>query len=521
MKMENIAIIFALIMIPITLVFSAIMRNKMNALKLEMEYTKVLNTATYDAIKALEDNTSVYYINQEYITGSNIEWSRLNQNPKPTNFFLNYSTVADSLKRSAEAMINTFLNGISLNLGTSTVGKETYKANIPALVVVMYNGYYIYSPETSATGGLDHTLKPFAFYSEQYGNLVVNYSLDDFVTVFGAVPPGKSLAEPYSGYIVDLSTIDAIIGMVNDDPATTEINEKQFYKDAKDFTIWFRNLGLRTQQFSPNSIIGNSSTFNIETFQEEKRAVIQNTINTSLAMAMANYNNIAPNTEYVFKIPNLSETDWDRALSNISIITFLQGMPIGTKYYNNYSIATSTESRTSFYINKKDIFFEQGTGTIVGQTMYHRIDCPDAPTPTGANASKYYWEMYEGIYNPSIVNSLGNPEDPYKLTSGTAGTATEAADQHYFTGQNLNKTIRKLFPRHFVGEDGGTLVNGTRPIDTPRYVACSCIYNQNSYPRNVDADGIPLDNAKKVVYYQALAKVLTMNDKYSKRFNFK
>ena len=548
MKMENIAIVFALIMVPITLVFSAMMKAKTEALKLEIQYTKVLDTATYDAIKALEDNTSVYYINPEYVLSAEvaggmtpavspagIQWHEMTNG----DFFQNYSTVADSLKRSTEAMINTFMTGISMNMVGSATSKgreTTYAGNIPAIVVVMYNGYYIYSPDIVG-GALEHTLKPFAFYSQQYnlagtkhaygkpdlitGSVVVNYGLDNFVTVFTS-------KGPYSGYIVDTTRyINAGVAITIDGIPIDDY--ENFYKNAIDFSSWFNGLNLSTKQFIPGSPINNMTTFN-----EEKREVIKNSINTSLAMAIANYNNISSG-DYVFQIPNLSETDWDIALSNISIITFLQGMPIKTRSYNNYSIAASTESRTSFYINKKDIFFEYGTtntkfdGDTYPQTLYHRIDCPDlTPNADNANASKYYWETFEGTYNPGIVDTVGYADDPYGLNN--------ALGNFFGSGNPVdnNKSIRKLFPKHFQPstldastgthskDRNGTEIKYITPSEVPQYAAHSCILNQN-YTRHVDAEGVPdssLSNATRAAYYQALARVLTENDKNSKRFNF-
>lgn len=44
-------------------------------------------------------------------------------------------------------------------------------------------------------------------------------------------------------------------------------------------------------------------------------------------------------------MPKLKETDWDKLVDNISIISFLQGLNIGAKIYNGYSVITNTKNK--------------------------------------------------------------------------------------------------------------------------------------------------------------------------------
>ena len=46
----------------------------------------------------------------------------------------------------------------------------------------------------------------------------------------------------------------------------------------------------------------------------------------------------------MFQMPDLKENEWDYIIHNISLISFLQGLPIGGKLYNGYSIVTNSES---------------------------------------------------------------------------------------------------------------------------------------------------------------------------------
>lgn len=61
----------------------------------------------------------------------------------------------------------------------------------------------------------------------------------------------------------------------------------------------------------------------------------------------------------VYKLPELSESDWDQILTNTSIITFVQGIPIGLKYYNNYAIATSTSNKE--YVDPNEIYMNNSS----------------------------------------------------------------------------------------------------------------------------------------------------------------
>lgn len=90
---------------------------------------------------------------------------------------------------------------------------------------------------------------------------------------------------------------------------------------------------------------------------------------------MTDYKN---NSSSDFKMPELSETDWEQILSNVSIVTFMQGVPIGMKYYNNYAIATSTNNKE--YVDPNEIYFVKDG---VGDLYYHRSGCAISGNMTG------------------------------------------------------------------------------------------------------------------------------------------
>ena len=57
MKYQYLAVVFVIIMLPISLVFSAYLGAQLDTLDLQISYDTKLDNATYDAIKAFQLNT--------------------------------------------------------------------------------------------------------------------------------------------------------------------------------------------------------------------------------------------------------------------------------------------------------------------------------------------------------------------------------------------------------------------------------------------------------------------------------
>ena len=93
-------------------------------------------------------------------------------------------------------------------------------------------------------------------------------------------------------------------------------------------------------------------------FNQQRLAVIRYTIEKNLSIAIANYNNYSGGTAN-FLMPELKEDEWEKVVNNVSIISFLQGLNIGGKVYNGYSIITNNKneevvSEDSIYIITDD-----------------------------------------------------------------------------------------------------------------------------------------------------------------------
>ena len=157
-----------------------------------------------------------------------------------------------------------------------------------------------------------------------------------------------------------------------------------YYVEAYAFTNWTKdNLGgkltySRTEyntetkkyEYKTNEVNGifdisvdNDPEKENSLIVDHKKSVMKEHVISNLSISIANYGR----QTYDFKLPILSETEWEQVFSNISLITFFQGVPIGQKYYNNYAIATSTTNRE--FVDPGELYFS-------GQDInYHRVYC--------------------------------------------------------------------------------------------------------------------------------------------------
>ncbi len=82
-----------------------------------------------------------------------------------------------------------------------------------------------------------------------------------------------------------------------------------------------------------------NSNFNAHKLQVIKRSVIRN-----LSSAITEFNKIS-NYTTTFEMPKLQDTDWEKIISNVGMISFLQGLNIGGKTYNGYTIVTKQQKQ--------------------------------------------------------------------------------------------------------------------------------------------------------------------------------
>lgn len=146
-----------------------------------------------------------------------------------------------------------------------------------------------------------------------------------------------------------------------------------YYVESYVFTQWYKD-NINPKLTTENNKLIISNTNNPEDaksdFNQYKAEKMENIINEELNKAITNYSNRMGGT---YKLPKLSATQWEQVFKNVSIISFFQGVPSGTKIYNGYAIATSTNNKE--YVDPNQIYMISPSS--MTDYFYHRPDCSE------------------------------------------------------------------------------------------------------------------------------------------------
>ena len=471
MKIQHLAVIFVIIIVPIALVMSAYINNQIDAIKMQTAYDTSLINATHSAVQAFQINTT---------------------NNK-------YASISDSKIRDIEAAVNTFYNSLVNSMGSYALSAEDLKQYNPAILFTLYDGYYIYTSydnvyDTVNTNNgekvqitidkknYQNGLKTYIYYSSKYklknGNIIlVNYTLDNAITVYGDF--GKGYVTN-SGYLINPSNVtnidtnahtlnyngiliepeiltEHLITVENAETNATRADDYRYifygnqkvyqdkdtngnllynedgtpkifwysnyektyvnnadirnyarqcgmksysafdyYYQAYTFSKWvIENLGDITQadliRDDNNQVLGSNYDYLAEntgtekifdlsnqndpllsdsTFNNHRLAVIRKSIETSLLTCIENYKSLSL---YDYAMPVLTDEDWYKILNNISVVSFLQGMSIGYRTYNNYAIITNNVNKE--VVSAQNIYIV--TKDKDGNLEYHQPGCKE------------------------------------------------------------------------------------------------------------------------------------------------
>lgn len=479
MKLQSLAVIFIIIIMPITMVLSEYINNKIKTQETELLYDTRLLNCTFDAIKAYQLNT----INNEFgdVTNKKIE--------------------------DIQAAAKTFFNSLSSSFNYTGYNSEVMKEYVPAVVFTMYDGYYTYSPflnvltnvgEADEHDGYDSSysndgeklegLKPYVYYSCRYKigdntDFTIVYTLDNYITIQGTIKGeyvydygylysigSQGIKKDGDDYIYDgvrfkkddTEELKEYVG--KDEYSYAKINGKKYYLDEEKYTdrdgdvdigdgmtvskkagIFYISSTTGEKNYSQNkgyledsteeannnefikyckaikknksayeyyknayefssAVLGTAKRFdkaNIEhtngynlkdlrnsdayiynnassdttslkswgdmkifddpnnaiqnagsNFNQHRKAVIRNVIETNLTTAIASFSSGATNVEFI--MPKISEEDWEKIENDVCAISFMQGMSIGSKKYNGYSVVANT--LTKEYVDENDIY---------------------------------------------------------------------------------------------------------------------------------------------------------------------
>lgn len=548
MKLQHIAVLFILIILPIFITLSTYIDTNMKTIRAQTKYTTSLMNATHDAALSFQINTA-------------------------NN---GYSTVADSKTRDVEASISTFYNILGTALGADGFTTQELHLYTPAILCTLYDGYYIYTkyqdeyydPDTLALttnakdedGNVSAThytygLKPYMSYSCRYqdGNndFIVNYTLDNTITIIGKVNGVEGITK--TGHLIALPDSSSISGIYdlttgnNKNDIDNYINSKiqnftseelwenlvilrddglyeqsgtnhakryqyviyksqkfywdtdkwfwygsdyrknyvssldmidelnalktnnnaalKYYEEAVVFSNWVNaNMSTITQDkavekngskvfFEGSNLkdgysdLGTNPIFKTSadndplvswsTFNEHRMNVIRYSITQNLSNVLQNFGN---SIGVDFRMPKISEQEWYNIENNVTFVSFMQGMPLKGKTYNNYCVVSNNTNKEC--VNTDSIYI---IADIDGVKEYHKPGC------------KHLAEKYE---NATIIGAYAAGEFKRKSIS--------------VNGEDLNAMVQN---------NGGGIEDAGRAFfypqsDTPPYTACyDCIVN--------------------------------------------
>ncbi len=229
-----------------------------------------------------------------------------------------------------EEGLQAFLN--SLFYSFKTIGeseKEGVKAYIPVMVIIDYDGYYIYSMREYVDDNnntcLKHQLSPKSYYQVVDDNgTIINLTLDDTVRIY-------------------------------------DINQKvQYEGNYKDL----RHL---------------SPFLNTSKFMIEKKECMIAQIEESMSYHVNNHNRFSHHLGiiYEFTLPRIDKADWYNAIQDVGIIAVFQGKPISNNQYLNlfcYNGASILKSKTYVgYTSGKGIQYYVEADKMPNNTVVEKV----------------------------------------------------------------------------------------------------------------------------------------------------
>ena len=394
--------------------------SQVKTLSLQTSYDSKLNNATYDALKAFQLNTLDS-------STSDLSNSKIRDIEASVNSFFysianNFNMAGynqDVLKEYVPALVYTMYDGYYIYSPYTNTLSESDNNNESS---TYKNGEKI--------SGLKPYIYYSCRYKRGNDDFVITYSLDNYITIQGIINDepvfdygylisdssgdGNNSAT-YRGIKIGTENLEEYIEKnkypyikINGVKYYKENNNSWFsylngqkykqqnfketsnaavkyYSDAADFRDRMKRYRLNELKTSNavdeegkkinTEIFGDYNIFDFDNqieepnsnFNQHRLAVIRYSIEKNLSTAIANYNNYS-GVSANFQMPKLQEDEWDKIINHISIISFLQGLNIGGKIYNGYSIITNTKNEE---VVAEDSIY------IVSNGEYHRATDKD------------------------------------------------------------------------------------------------------------------------------------------------
>ena len=191
-------------------------------------------------------------------------------------------------------------------------------------------------------------------------------------------------------------------------------------------------------------------------FNQHRKDVIRAVISTNLSTAITGFGKYSKSNDVEFIMPKISEDDWELLENNVCIATFFQGMKIGGKTYNKYSVVPNNLNKE--YVDENDIYFLTSSHT------YSRVNDKSYVGTTINLADKdelYYFPALSkikfevrkntngGYYNPISYKESGSYAPylgEYTSISGSSNVASvSTGDMYKYMRGKLKDYKRRLY----------------------------------------------------------------------------
>lgn len=385
MKILHWTIIFIAIVLPMSIAARITTNARFAALKDEIRLNNAIDTATKDAI-------------DQIIAVSGYEYD---------DEFGDVINITPSL---AQETINTFFHTLAINFnipykisdttGLNQASEDSYIKNyfstyVPAIVVVAYDGFYVYSQEqnpTTHTYGYELSTKiPFAYQGNGY---TVGYTLgnDIYLYVKDKCYKGRVLHNSYQEVVAAYNALIADYTVSNGAGKTPDLDEiLMFSRDDIQVLMYHMQLKDRSIKFgteifpapTDNEFLKDYETtdkitYTVGKFHGNRRKTIIDTISDCLREEINLEHNKFKSIEgvtYNFYLPEITQADWTNTINDISVMAFVQGIPVGTSdgtFFNEFALGGSQIVRRD-YIYANEVKSDY-TGNMV--KLYHQHTCP-------------------------------------------------------------------------------------------------------------------------------------------------
>ena len=270
---------------------------------------------------------------------------------------------SESRNKAIQAFFDVYNSGFNYN---SEASRESAKYHIPAMFLVDWDGYYIAYMQKYKNAGQTYYTQQVTeknTWTEVYGDYIVNYRLDDQVTVYFG---GRTYTGTYKEVYKKLG---------NPNVASSDNTS-------------FKNGRPQNMKFMSDST----------KFQQERTTVITEQLNEQVVYYV-NTKNVFYNTydaNYIITLPTSKDAGNASILDKPSLIAFSQGSEKLT--VNGY---TSIYTYTASDLLSAERYYIQADSN--GVKYYHEKDCPEltksSSSGTMNECAKEGAQPHDCVYN--------------------------------------------------------------------------------------------------------------------------